>query len=75
MALSTLLAILPTAFVANRLGKELDDEPIYQDRMARGCVGKPQTATDYATSKGAKTSVGVCLVATFHSWCWAFCAS
>ncbi|WP_394280581.1 anaerobic C4-dicarboxylate transporter [Corynebacterium sp.] len=63
MMLSTFLAIFPTAFVANRLGKELDDDPVYQDRVARGLVGTPQAAGDYVAPKGAKASVGVFLVA------------
>lgn len=38
---STFLAILPTAFVTNHLGKELQDDEVYQQRLANGLVAKP----------------------------------
>ena len=33
---ATLIAILVMAFVANRMGKDLEDDPIYQQRLADG---------------------------------------
>ena len=60
---STFLAIFPTAFLCNHLGKELEDDPVYKDRLARGLVQAPTRQKDYTAPKGAKLSVGIFLAA------------
>ncbi len=35
---STLLAVILTSFVANMLGKPLEEDPVYQERLAKGLV-------------------------------------
>ena len=37
---STFLAVMLGAFVTNFLGKELKDDPIYQERLAKGQVSE-----------------------------------
>ncbi|MEJ5919866.1 MULTISPECIES: anaerobic C4-dicarboxylate transporter [unclassified Corynebacterium] len=59
---STFLAILPTALITNHLGKELADDEVYQDRLARGLVKPPQgQLAEYVAPKGSKLSVGIFL--------------
>lgn len=61
---STFLAILPTAFVTNHLGKELDDDTEYQARLEKGLVSKPSGKVhEYVPTKSAKWSVGIFLFA------------
>ncbi|WP_018295510.1 anaerobic C4-dicarboxylate transporter [Corynebacterium lubricantis] len=60
---ATFLAIFPTAWLANRLGKDLNDDPVYQERLAKGLVRKPKPAAEYRPKRGAKTSVVVFLIA------------
>lgn len=60
---STFLAIFPTAFIANKLGKELKDDPIYQERLSKGLVEPPHGPRDYTPKKGAKASVFIFLAA------------
>ncbi|MHA2788979.1 anaerobic C4-dicarboxylate transporter [Corynebacterium sp. S7] len=60
---STFLAIFPTAWLANRLGKDLNDDPVYQERLEKGLVRKPQPAAEYRAPRGAKASVVVFLIA------------
>lgn len=60
---ATFLAIFPTAFLANRLGKNLDDDPVFLDRLSRGLVRQPQPASEYTAPKGAKASVVIFLFA------------
>ncbi|WIM68846.1 anaerobic C4-dicarboxylate transporter [Corynebacterium breve] len=60
---ATFLAIFPTAWVANRMGKDLDKDPVYLDRLERNLVGKPVPASEYVAPKGAKASVGIFLLA------------
>ncbi len=67
---STFLAIFPTAFLANRLGKELDDDPIYQDRLAKGLVAKSQVSS-YRPTRSAKLSVGLFIGAVVLVMCYA----
>ena len=55
---ATFLAIFPTAFVANHLGKDLEDDPIYQQRLAAGRVKEPTDASNYTPTREAKLSVG-----------------
>ena len=57
---SSFLACLCAAFVANFLGKELKDDPIYQERLAKGLVQKRGT-TQIEIKPGAKLSVGIFL--------------
>lgn len=59
---ATALAIIPSSLVANRMGKELEDDPVYRDRVERGLVSHP-AASGYTEQKGAKTSVGIFLAA------------
>ncbi|PAT10995.1 C4-dicarboxylate ABC transporter [Corynebacterium hadale] len=60
---ATLLAIFPTAWLANRLGKDLGDDPVYQQRVADGLVAQPQASAEFAPKAGAKTSVGIFVAA------------
>ncbi|GAA6526384.1 anaerobic C4-dicarboxylate transporter [Intrasporangium sp. DVR] len=53
---STLLAVVLTSFLANRLGRELSDDEVYQDRVARGLVSY-RGEHDYVEQRGAKFSV------------------
>jgi len=59
---STFLACMIGAFVAQFVGKELQDDPIYQDRLAHGLVSK-RDSTNTELPAGAKRSVMVFLVA------------
>lgn len=63
MILGTFLSIFPTAFVANHLGKDLEDDPVYRERMKLGAVATPKAAEDVETPRGARTSVWIFLVA------------
>ena len=56
---ATFLSIFPAAWLANRSGKELDDDPVYRERMANGQVKPPRGADTYVAPKGAKLSVGI----------------
>ncbi|MBV7280875.1 MULTISPECIES: anaerobic C4-dicarboxylate transporter [unclassified Corynebacterium] len=60
---ATFLAIFPTAFLANRSGKELEDDPVYQSRLKQGLVSPPQGARDYTAPAGARASVLIFLAA------------
>ena len=61
---ATFLAIFPTAWVSNKLGKDLVDDEVYQRRLADGLVAKSSTASDsYKPKDGAKASVWIFLVA------------
>lgn len=59
---STLLAVILTSFVANRLGRELADDPVYQERLAAGKVALRGPASQ-ETKPGARFSVLSFLVA------------
>ncbi|WP_342319741.1 anaerobic C4-dicarboxylate transporter [Corynebacterium mayonis] len=56
---ATFLAIFPTAFIANRMGVPLLDDPIYQERLEKGLVARPAPAAQYVAPKGAKASVAI----------------
>jgi len=58
---SSFLACMCAAFVANFLGKDLKDDPIYQDRLAKGLV-KTRGATKLELKPGAKLSVAIFLI-------------
>ena len=59
---SSFLACICAAFVANFLGKELKDDPVYQERLAKGLV-QMRGATKREILPGAKLSVGIFLIA------------
>jgi anaerobic C4-dicarboxylate transporter DcuA len=61
MVPATFLAIIPTAWLVNRLGPELEDDPVYRQRLARGLVSKPSGLAAYTAPRGAKASVGIFL--------------
>ncbi|AKE41222.1 anaerobic C4-dicarboxylate transporter [Corynebacterium kutscheri] len=63
MILSTFLAIFPTAWLSNRLGKDLDKDPIYLERKAAGLVANPMGASTYVPTRQAKNSVLIFLFA------------
>lgn len=58
---SSFLACMVAAFVSNFLGKDLKDDPIYQERVAKGLV-KMRGATKLEVKPGAKLSVAIFLV-------------
>lgn len=60
---STFLAIFPAAFITNHLGKELSDDPIYQDRLAKGLVKRTPGQKAYVPTKNSKLSVWIFLIA------------
>ncbi|WP_448855740.1 anaerobic C4-dicarboxylate transporter [Corynebacterium camporealensis] len=68
---ATFLAIFPAAWLANREGKELADDPAYQERMAAGLVKKPVAGTDFTPPKGAKASVIIFIIAILVVMIWA----
>ncbi|WP_303049138.1 anaerobic C4-dicarboxylate transporter [Corynebacterium sp. Marseille-P4321] len=60
---ATFLAIFPTAWVANRSGRDLEDDPVYQQRLRDGLVAPPGGMADFRVKEGARTSVWIFLVA------------
>jgi anaerobic C4-dicarboxylate transporter DcuA len=55
---STFIACMLGAIVTNFLGKELKDDPVYQDRLAKGLVKQPSESDENkALPPGAKLSV------------------
>lgn len=58
---ATFLAVLGGAFVSNMLGKPLDEDPIYQEREAKGLV-KHLSQEHHEDLKKAKYAVGIFLV-------------
>ncbi|WCZ38916.1 anaerobic C4-dicarboxylate transporter [Corynebacterium jeddahense] len=59
MVPATFFAIFPMAWVANRMGPELEDDPVYRQRVADGLVSSPSERSNYAAPRGAKASVGI----------------
>ncbi|MEK6152498.1 anaerobic C4-dicarboxylate transporter [Flavobacteriaceae bacterium 3-367] len=59
---STILACMVGAIIANRLGKPLAEDPIYQKRLAAGLV-KHKSEEHHEDPKSAKWSVGIFLAA------------
>ena len=55
-----LLAVVLTSFVCNRMGKELKDDPVYQERLAAGVI-KLRGAQEIEIKPHAKLSVGIFL--------------
>ena len=74
---ASLIAILVAAFVQNRIGKELDDDPVYQQRVREGLIdpeaeAKTLEQMEQSPNPHAKWSVlaflvGVILVVLFGS--------
>jgi len=59
---STFLAVMLAAVVTNFLGKELEDDPVYQDRMAKGLVSTSSGTRQREVKPGAKRSVLIFLL-------------
>lgn len=59
---STFLAVMLTSVLVNFLGKPLEKDPVYQERMAQGLI-RFQGALKYEGKRGAKSSVLIFLVA------------
>jgi anaerobic C4-dicarboxylate transporter DcuA len=59
---STFLAVMLAAVVTNFLGKELEDDPVYQDRMAKGLVSTSSGTRQREIKPGAKRSVLIFLL-------------
>ncbi len=61
---SSFTAIMLSAIVANRLGKDLDDDPVYQERLAKGLVAAPKEDSSVSRElpASARTSVLIFLV-------------
>ena len=74
---TTFVAVMLTAFVANFLGKDLKDDPIYQDRLAKGLVAMPteKEKQQQELPPGAKTSVLIFLIAIVAVVCYAMAIS
>jgi anaerobic C4-dicarboxylate transporter DcuA len=58
---SSFLACMVAAFVANFLGKDLKDDEVYQERLAKGLI-KTRGTTKLEIKPGAKLSVAIFLV-------------
>ena len=54
---SSFLAVLLGALITNFLGKDLQDDPVYQDRLARGLIKQTDERAAKDLPKGAKRSV------------------
>ncbi len=59
---STILACVVGAFISNRLGKPLSEDPVYQQRLKAGLV-KKKGQEEHKDSESAKWSVGIFLIA------------
>lgn len=68
---ATFLSIFPAAWLANKMGKELDDDPVYLERKAAGRVKEPIGASSFSPAPGAKLSVLIFLVAIIIVMLWA----
>lgn len=68
---SSFLAVLLAAVVTNFLGKELRDDPVYQDRLAKGLVKQADETASKALPAGAKRSVLIFCIATVCVVCYA----
>ena len=74
---TTLTAVMLTAFVANFLGKDLKDDPVYQERLAKGLVAMPTEEEKHQPElpPGARTSVLIFLIAIIAVVCYAMAIS
>lgn len=61
--LSTFIACIGAAFITNFLGKDLADDPVYQERLANGTCKPPSGMHSFEPAKGAKASVIIFLCA------------
>lgn len=68
---ATFLAIFPAAILANKLGKPLEEDPVYLDRLERGLVAPPAVTSDYKPTRSGKISVATFLVAILLVVIWA----
>lgn len=59
---STFIAVMLSAVVTNFLGKELKDDPVYQDRLAKGLVSKSSGTQQREIKSGARISVLIFLL-------------
>ncbi len=59
---TTFLAVMLTAVVTNRLGCELKDDPVYQERLAKGLI-KMRGVSNIEILPGAKRSVLIFVIA------------
>ncbi|MGL4269513.1 MAG: anaerobic C4-dicarboxylate transporter [Plesiomonas sp.] len=59
---TTLAAVILTSFVTNFLGCELKDDPVYQERLAKGQI-KLRGTKEVTLLPGSKLSVGIFLLA------------
>jgi anaerobic C4-dicarboxylate transporter DcuA len=59
---STFLAVMLAAVVTNFLGKELKDDPVYRDRLAKGLVSTSSGTRQREIKPGAKMSVLIFLL-------------
>lgn len=71
MIASTFLSIFPTAWLANKLGKPLEEDPVYADRKAHGLVAPPSVTADYTPTKSGKIAVWTFLMAIVLVVIWA----
>lgn len=68
---SSFLAVLLAAVVTNFLGKELQDDPVYQDRLAKGLVKQADEQATKDLPPGAKRSVLIFCIAIVCVVCYA----
>jgi anaerobic C4-dicarboxylate transporter DcuA len=70
-------AVMLAAVVTNFLGKDLKDDPVYQDRLAKGLVAMPadNEKQQQEIPPGAKTSVLIFLIAIIAVVCYAMAIS
>ncbi len=59
---TTLLAVIITSFITNTLGKELKDDPVYQERLANGLISM-RGVSNMQIKPYAKCSVVIFLIA------------
>lgn len=71
---TTLTAVILTSFVCGFLGKELKDDPIYQQRLARGEVTIKQMA-EYNITPAAKRSVLIFILGIIAVVCYSIAIS
>lgn len=64
---ATFIGCMIAAFFASRMGKELNDDPIYQERLKSGAFANPEktTTNTYVASSTAKLSVALFLFGAF----------
>lgn len=58
---ATFIGCMVAAFVMTFVGKELKDDPIYQERLAKGLIEIPQQGAIYKPTSSAKIAVGLFL--------------